>query len=512
MTGLRTMQCQKGNASNGDADIESQLLSPESVFFRPPLIWNGRPFSGSIGKRNLLIWGENLAAMRALPERCIDLIYADPPFFTNREFGHLYDSTGATVFSDVWHVGLAGYIAWLRSRVTEMKRLLKDSGSIYLHLDWHASHYAKVMMDSVFGYDNFLNEVIWHYKDPAGTVRDRFKKKHDTILLYAKRAGRHKFNLDAVRVSYSKGTIRQGELGIISFGRPTKLNSLGKVPEDVWDIPIINSQARERLGYPTQKPSRLLETIVRASSSPGDTVADFFCGSGTTPAVAMANGRRWIAADSNSTAVSTTMKRLNNMAGRKNAGSRPLFLSVCVSGNIWKGVETGIRQALGLKELNCEENISLLPDGHLQFAYVENSAEFTPAAEDSGARDVSAVGKRFYAVRRQLEVSPYNPSQSGICAKLMLPPSVKLTVKKLKHGAEVSIVADEEGIGIISAAKMNLEFQNGNTNGRKISGDFTDFASGTASIVTERKGRCVVTATVRDSRGCSTTVIRPLLL
>lgn len=255
--------------------------------------------------------------MRSLPDSFIQLIYADPPFFTQRDFKHLYVQKEGPEFKDVWELGLDGYLSWLRPRLVEMRRLLSDNGSIYLHLDWHASHYAKVMMDRVFGSRNFLNEIIWHYKDPAGTVKDRFKKKHDTILLYSKNSGKHIFNMDAVRMEYSSGTIKQGIGGVISFGRPTKLHSLGKVPEDVWDIPIINSQAKERLGYPTQKPERLLQTMVKASSSAGDIVADFFCGSGTTPYVAQSLGRRWIAADINGGAIRTTLHRLRDKSLRK---------------------------------------------------------------------------------------------------------------------------------------------------------------------------------------------------
>lgn len=245
--------------------------------------------------RRVSVLGENMSVMRNLPSEFINLIYADPPFFTNKHYSH--GMSGDAVFSDKWDGGLSAYLAWIRPRLREMRRVLRIDGSIYVHIDWHAAHYVKTIMDEIFGYRNFLNEIIWHYHDPGGTVRDRFKKKHDTILLYARDAGKHAFYTDAVREKYSSGTLNQAKMGHVSFGRRTKVNKLGKVPEDVWELSIINSQAKERNGYPTQKPEALLERIIKASSLPGDVVADFFSGSGTTAAVAEKLGRRWIVSD-----------------------------------------------------------------------------------------------------------------------------------------------------------------------------------------------------------------------
>ncbi|MCL4316697.1 MAG: site-specific DNA-methyltransferase [Candidatus Thermoplasmatota archaeon] len=279
-----------------------------------------------------IIWGENLSVMRSLPSGFIDLIYADPPFFSRKEYRKLEGGILRDVFSDRWGAGVDEYISWLKPRVEEMRRLLSETGSIYMHVDWHAVHYVKVMMDALLGYRNFINEIIWHYHDPGGTVRDRFKKKHDTILFYAKNAERHKFNLDAVRTGYSAGTLYQARRRDISFGRPTRVNELGKVPEDVWEIPIINSQARERTGFPTQKPEALLEKIVKASSSEGDIVADFFSGSGTTAAVAERLGRRWIASDISPVsiqAISTRLSGLSKVESDRMTGDREARILSC---------------------------------------------------------------------------------------------------------------------------------------------------------------------------------------
>ncbi len=278
------------------------LLSPDAS-----------PFRAFEKMERVAVLGENMSVIRNLPSELINVVYADPPFFSNKHYTRLDGSD--TIFSDKWNGGLSAYLSWIRPRLQEMRRVLRTDGSIYLHLDWHASHYARTIMDEIFGYRNFLNEIIWHYHDPGGTVRDRFKKKHDTILLYAKDAGRHRFYIDAVREEYSEGTLNQARRGDTSFGRRTRVNKLGKVPEDVWEIPIINSQARERNGYPTQKPEALLEKIIKASSAPGDIVADFFSGSGTTAAVAEKLGRRWIVSDVSQPG----MKILNGRIGPVNA-------------------------------------------------------------------------------------------------------------------------------------------------------------------------------------------------
>ncbi|MBI4242753.1 MAG: site-specific DNA-methyltransferase [Planctomycetes bacterium] len=249
-----------------------------------------------------------------MEKESIDLIYIDPPFFSNRHYEIIWgDEAEIRSFEDRWEGGINVYIDWMKQRVIELHRVLKPTGSFYLHCDWHAGHYLKVMCDEVFGYKNLLNEIIWWYHDPAGTVRDRFKKKHDTIFFYSKKVDAHNFNLDAVRTPYKEGTVRQAKHKTISFGRITKTHPLGKVPEDVWEIPFINSQAKERLGYPTQKPEALLERIIKASSNKGDIVLDAFCGCGTALAVAGMLGRHWIGIDISPSAVALVKNRLKKI-------------------------------------------------------------------------------------------------------------------------------------------------------------------------------------------------------
>lgn len=267
-----------------------------------------------------LIRGDNLGIMAALlPELAngIDLIYADPPFLTGKTYrsriGRGEDSRRpsdwqtAQGYDDEW-TEPASYLDMLAPRLRLMHSLLSPTGTLYVHLDWHAAAYARVLLDEVFGPGRLLNEIIWVYHGPS-PIRSAFKRKHDVILVYTKSAG-YTFNADAVRVPYDASTRRTfASSARAGFGRVPDLDR-GKVPEDWWYFPVVARLHRERTGYPTQKPESLLERIIAASSKPGDLVADFFCGSGTCPAVATRLGRRWIAADSGLQAVAVTQRRL----------------------------------------------------------------------------------------------------------------------------------------------------------------------------------------------------------
>jgi len=269
---------------------------------------------------NRLILGDNLSLMTALLpeyEGQIHLIYADPPFFTNRKYpariGRGEDSRKpaawklAEGYHDHWD-NLDSYLDFLYQRLTLMYRLLSPNGTLYLHLDWHADAYARLLLDEIFGTDHLLNEIIWAYHGPS-PIRRAFNRKHDTILAYVKGED-YTFNVDAVREPYNQNTVKTfNSSPRAGFGKMPDLER-GKVPEDWWYFPVIARLHNERTGYPTQKPVALLERIVLASSNPGDSVADFFCGSGTTPFVAIRHGRRYIACDETFRAIHTTRSRL----------------------------------------------------------------------------------------------------------------------------------------------------------------------------------------------------------
>lgn len=275
------------------------------------------PGAESTRTPNRLVHGDNLTVMRALPKSCIDLMYIDPPFFTRRE----QRVNGGPVrgdersFDDRWPDGIDAYVGWLRLRLVEMHRLLRETGVLYVHCDWHASHYIRVELDRIFGADRFQNEIVWHYGLGAANATKHFLRKHDTIFVY-RRADVSTFNVvrgDETAAMFNK-YCHQDETGryMMSRGRKYYLKG-GKPLDSVWDLPAIAATSRERLGYPTQKPEALLERIILASSNPGDVVADVFCGSGTTPAVAHRLDRRWLACDSSRDAVALTAARLGEL-------------------------------------------------------------------------------------------------------------------------------------------------------------------------------------------------------
>lgn len=268
-----------------------------------------------------LILGDNLAIMSALLpeyEGRINLIYADPPFFTNRKFsariGRGEDSRKpekwklAEGYGDSW-LDLDSYLQFLYERLALMYRLLAPNGTLYLHLDWHADAYARLILDELFGSDGvFINEIIWTYHGPS-PIKSAFNRKHDTILAYAKGKD-YTFNADAVREPYNPNTIATFKSSRkAGFGKIPDLER-GKVPEDWWYFPVVARLHGERTGYPTQKPEALLARIILASSNKGDTVADFFCGSGTTALVAARHGRKFITSDISVRAVRTARSRL----------------------------------------------------------------------------------------------------------------------------------------------------------------------------------------------------------
>ena len=280
------------------------------------------------GWKNKLIWGDNKLVMSSLLEKFagrINLIYIDPPFATGADFKFKiqvgeegeqivkeHSIIEEKAYRDTWGKGVDSYLEMMWERLWLMKELLAENGSIYVHLDWHVGHYVKVMMDEIFGVENFRNEIVWSYRTGGASLRN-WSQKHDTILFYSK-TEKYIFNTQKEK-AYTKSKSRKA--GIIDYGGGKAEffeDEYGVynwvIARDVWDIPYINSQAYERLAFDTQKPEALLKRIILASSNPGDIVADFFCGSGTTLAVAEKLGRRWIGCDLSRFAIHITRKRL----------------------------------------------------------------------------------------------------------------------------------------------------------------------------------------------------------
>lgn len=268
-----------------------------------------------------VLCSDNLTLMRALGSGSCDLIYIDPPF--DLKGFEVADRVASPRTRASFDQRLNDFLSFLRPRLVQMRRLLSDRGSLYLHLDWRTVHHAKVMLDGLFGADHFLNEIIWSYRSGGRTGR-WFARKHDTLLLYAKNPGCHTFN------RLRDGKYRTRDLRVASDGRPYKstksgpiyFDPAGPIVPDVWDIPILSTVANERMNYPSQKPEALLERIVQSSSDEGDLVADFFCGSGTTLAVANRLKRRYLGCDINPDAVAITKRRLANASDTTDAKKR----------------------------------------------------------------------------------------------------------------------------------------------------------------------------------------------
>jgi site-specific DNA-methyltransferase (adenine-specific) len=270
------------------------------------------------GADDQVIAGDNLAVLPSLPDAAFTLIYLDPPFNTGRAQvrrtmqnrrsadggrvgfgGHTYDTVRGrvTAYDDVF----ADYWAFLEPRLEQAWRLLARDGTLYLHLDYREVHYAKVLLDALFGRDCFLNEIVWAYDYGARSTR-RWPAKHDTILVYVKDPDAYHFDSAAVdREPYMAP-------GLVSPDKAAR----GKLPTDVWWHTIVSPTGREKTGYPTQKPEGLLRRMVLASSRPGDWVLDFFAGSGTLGAVARATGRRFVLVDSNPEAIEVIRRRLGD--------------------------------------------------------------------------------------------------------------------------------------------------------------------------------------------------------
>jgi site-specific DNA-methyltransferase (adenine-specific) len=265
---------------------------------------------------NQLFVGDNLAILKALPASSIQLVYIDPPFNTGRiqertnrssrqsETGRLgfqgkkYEQIVQSVLS--YDDAFADYWSFLEPRLEEAWRLLNETGTLYLHLDYREVHYAKVLLDALFGRECFLNEIIWAY-DYGGKAKSRWPAKHDTILVYVKDPKAYYFNSEEVdREPYMAP-------GLVTKEKVER----GKLPTDVWWHTIVSPTGKEKTGYPTQKPEGVLRRIIQASSKPGDMVLDFFAGSGTTGAVAHKLGRHFTLVDQNPESIEVITKRLD---------------------------------------------------------------------------------------------------------------------------------------------------------------------------------------------------------
>ena len=311
-------------------------------------LWRGQTTNQDLYQPwyNRLIYGDNMLAMQALLKGdpangtpslrgAVDLFYIDPPFDSKADYRTKITLPGGDVvqkptvieqfgYSDLWQNGTVSYLEYMYPRLVLMRELLSERGCIYVHIDWHVGHYMKVILDDIFGKENFLNDIIWCYT--GGTDSSRYyPRKHDDILFYAKTTD---YYFVGDNMPFAEATMRRFNR-IDEEGRRYKENSLadgrvtrtymkeeGKLVPDYWSIPIVNRTFSEAVNYATQKPEALLERIIKASSNEGDLVCDFFGGSGTTAAVAEKLGRRWITTDIGKPAALVMRKRLIDMEAK----------------------------------------------------------------------------------------------------------------------------------------------------------------------------------------------------
>ena len=318
----------------------------EPIKGQPMLHWRGkRPFTSTQfypaqlketygeetnGWINKIFWGDNLQVMSHLLKKYrgqVDLIYIDPPFDSKADYKKKIELRGKKAendktafeekqYTDIWTND--EYLQFMYERLILMRELLSDKGSIFLHCDWHKSHLLRIILDEVFGVNNFVNDIVWCYYGPGTPGMKQFNRKHDNILWYCK-SGSWVFNDSKIRIPHDEKTIGNFKEGLRGSGFIAGDYEIpdGKIPEDWWIMAISGRYPKDgikRVGYPTEKPFPLLERIIEATTNPGDLVLDCFMGSGVTQAVSMRLGRRFIGADINLGSIDTTIRRLSKIS------------------------------------------------------------------------------------------------------------------------------------------------------------------------------------------------------
>ena len=480
---------------------------------------------------NRLIWGDNLLAMQALLAQGyagkIDLIYIDPPFLSSADYNFQLSIEGKKIekeasiierlaYTDTWEGGMDSYLDMMYPRFQIIKRLLSDKGSLYLHIDWHVSHYLKVVLDEVFGYDNFANEIIWQRGNPRVNATNHFSHNTDTILFYSKSS---ELNFNVLYTEHNKeyldkyynqvceitgkkfmpsplighvGTNKEYEwMGYVRAWRYPKyrLDELyqegriyfpdkgkgvprfkkyideteGRAVQSLWtDINSVNSQAIEDTEYPTQKPEALLERIIKASSNEGDLVADFFCGSGTTMAVAERLGRRWIGCNLDKVGLQVSRNRMVNQQAKpfllENIGNyqrHMIYLSGSKIGEmqriilkLYEAAPRSDRTDLGIRI--AEDNAELVyvgyPDRPVTAKKVIELAQEAEILDGTGYKTLVILAWDYdYNFSTELESRKKalkNPLKVSI-KPLTIPPEIYNYLKKAKNEDELDSLRDK---------------------------------------------------------------------
>lgn len=468
-------------------------------------------------KMNRLIWGDNLLAMQALLaqgyEGKINLIYIDPPFDSKADYSHKMTISSSPsgrrqgegieftkepsvierlAYKDTWAGGTDSYLDMLYPRLQLMKRLLAEDGSIYVHLDWHVGHYVKVVLDEVFGRENFINQIVWYYGGPS-PIKSTFPRKHDLIFIFSKKAGGYKFNLQHTSLKNylverarkdpdgrlwvdqnvgkitqekfkeleSKGYIFKTNTG--NYRRKQYLDEIeGDLIDNVWEIPIINSQAEERTNFDTQKPEALLERIIKASSNEGDLVADFFCGSGTTLAVAENLGRCWVGCELGKVGIQVTRARLVESKANpfliENIGNYQREMIYLTGGRIWEMQHLILKlygatprdkvSGLGVRKIdNIEELVYVgYPDRPITAKKVEELALQAQKLDGRGYKRLVILGWDYeynYIQALEARKSALKNKMKMQIESRDIPPDIYDYLKKAKTEEDIEALSDK---------------------------------------------------------------------
>jgi DNA modification methylase len=524
---------------------------------------------------NRLFFGDCLHVMRMVPSNSIDLIYIDPPFFSGRNYNVIFgDKNEVRSFSDIWEGGMPGYLVWLNARLYEMKRLLKPTGSIYVHLDWHASHYVKVEMDKIFGVENFRNEIIWYYYNKMHDRRKgQFPRATDVILFYVKNAtSEYVFHqLEEDRETSVRQLVRKKVEGRMVNARDEAGNVMyrertTRVMDNVWRIPCIQpADKTQRIGYPTQKPEALLERVIKASSNEGDVVADFFCGGGTTPAVAQRLNRRWIACDQSRIAVAITADRIAKVVEEKVGklfpvpdftvehwgvyeapklerlkpaafrefvvrafGGRPESVSPAIH-----GVRHGVPLFVGEPSRNSrvgKEDVARFAKA----VYEERRANhgvmlawnFGPDARKAAEILAARENKRIDFVRLSLVRLESDEFREHVISKhkdygpllsFIQPPEVRVAVRRvgpLKYQFDVSESVSLNKDGVIANVQWDFDYRDGRFTSTPRYAFLRDKSTGRPTLVVEygfpKAGKRTIACSVQDDQGGERTVVQTL--
>ena len=346
---------------------------------------------------NRLYWGDNLQVMIHLLDEyrnTIQMIYMDPPFDSDTDYKMRVSLHGdpkqslieQVQFSDIWSKD--AYLQFIYERLLVCRELLKEDGTLYIHCDPKRNYLIRCMMDEVFGEKCFINEIVWHYEKWTVKSGTGFQRNHDTILVYGK-TGQPKFHVikqvtENLKTKYKKGYLIGGGYGpkglVVYDSDNAKVKKMiasgkyhvhyadmkGKPLSDVWNIPFINPMARERTGYPTQKPEALLERMIEASTDRGDMILDAFMGSGTTLAAAQTSGRHYIGIDSNRRAVQMTVKRLLQCMPADHSAAFGIYADDDHKGLMdKKSFEIDLSQSNGVLKVNCQVSDALLKQMHV---------------------------------------------------------------------------------------------------------------------------------------------------